>query len=839
MTLDDAILQQGVLHGKSVLHDLTISFDPSKKVNGRFTACSGGWDWAPYAREEDAQGKQMFTLGVVKPVSIIGIRQLYVSYVVPKIYYLGDHPTTPMTKAEADFRLEVAVHLNFVSPIESRTLPDLVLRTPFGNQTARIPPFNQRQRQTIVTISQIVPKEKVELWWPNGMGGHRLYDISVGMANTTAVEWIHKRVGFRVSALVTLNDTAINTTFLDKMAEGSGQHGMYFRVNGAVVMARGANFIPMDQLEGRQSDEAHRIIVQSAARANMNMIRIWGGGMVPPNAFYEACDEEGVLLYHDMMFVDEERHRPVQTQAEEDEVRHLVRSLSSHPSIVVWSGCNECDVIMGTPTEIYASFVMKTVASEDDSRSIWPSSPSKHGWKSGVSPLGSRPLGGNHNDLVTWDPKSFSTLLEIHGPYMRSFSRSYCGMNGNDANFPYMNTPPKLDKVDVGVQYPNQFISEFGSSVMSSFESMTGTLSPQFWSLHGGTGPDNCTHDHGNDNNCKGVNVLAERNYPCDTHILAYFGVKEDALNEVGKYAFQKQLYMCLIAQTLWMKGEIETRRSMNFYGMLIWQLNENFPTGGWGCIEYARETQDGSQILGGRWKPLMHLLESSLFRDQIVACGKGGHCYVRNDGMNTVDTTVTFEAWNMRHKIGLRNVNTFLYNSTVNAGEIKWFHLPVDFIGENQVVLIDMEAGTPGSTSRVSTESVFLETMPKNITGLGNSVSIKIMAVQGTDAGHALVSLETDRLALFVVLTTRAKGRFVENCFALRPLQKKVCINCWKIRVDSSACITHLIYLCNSSLQTGCRVPSLRRRRIRGSEPVKVEHPNRAFGPIRQCKRC
>ena len=60
-------------------------------------------------------------------------------------------------------------------------------------------------------------------------------------------------------------------------SEGSGQHGMYFRVNGAIVMARGANFIPMDQLEGRQSSEAHKIAVQSAAKANMNMIRVWGG----------------------------------------------------------------------------------------------------------------------------------------------------------------------------------------------------------------------------------------------------------------------------------------------------------------------------------------------------------------------------------------------------------------------------------------------------------------------------------------------------------------------------------------------------------------------------------
>jgi beta-mannosidase len=774
INVNSTILCHGLVQGTSFLHNLTISFVPAKNVDGRFTACSGGWDWAPYAREQDAQGTQMFTLGIVKPVSIISVRHFYVSYVVPKLYYLGGHPTTPMQQPMADFRLDVAVHINFVALGGSRSLPDLVLKTDFGNQTAKIPLVTHTHKSTVVTMSLTIPKEKIELWWPNGMGSHRLYDVYIGTTAANSTTWIHKRVGFRVSALVTTNDTAVvNESATAKLVQGSGQHGFYFRINGAVVLARGANFIPADQLEGRLSDQAHRIVVQSAARANMNMIRIWGGGMLPPQAFYDACDEEGILLYHDMMFVDEEGHRPVQTATVEQELRHVVRSLASHPSIIVWSGCNECDVVMGTSSEIYATFVMKTVAEEDDSRSIWPSSPSKHGWKSGVRRLDSRPIGQRYS-LTTWDPKSFPSAIETHGPYMRSFSRSYRGVNGNDAHFPYMNTPPDLETVDVGVSFPNQFSSEFGSSVMSSFESMAGTLSETHWSIHGGSAPDNCTKDHGSYNHCLGTNVMAERNYPCDTHIFAYFGIEEEALNEIGKYAFQKQLYMCLIAQTLWMKGEIESRRSKNMFGILIWQLNENFPTGGWGCIEYSKRTQDGSQILGGRWKPLMHLLESSLFRDQIVACGKTGNCYVRNDGMNTVNATISFEAWPMRMTDGLESVNVYLYNSTLEAGHIRWFQLPAEYISsDNQVTLITLKTDI---ISPVTSESVFLPTMPKNIAGLHNSVSVKILSIEGTaNKGSALVSLESDRLALYVVLTTRAGGRFSENCFALRPLQKKV----------------------------------------------------------------
>jgi hypothetical protein len=69
--------------------------------------------------------------------------------------------------------------------------------------------------------------------------------------------------------------------------------------------------------------------------------------------------------------------------------------------------------------------------------------------------------------------------------------------------------------------------------------------------------------------------------------------------------------------------------------------MNEIWPTGGWGLIEYDGTSQ------GGRWKPLMHLLQSSLFRDVFVACGKDGICYIRNDGLDPVTAHIVVEGWN------------------------------------------------------------------------------------------------------------------------------------------------------------------------------------------------
>lgn len=240
--------------------------------------------------------------------------------------------------------------------------------------------------------------------------------------------------------MITYNETAeASKNLTTNEEEGTGLHGLYFRINGALVMARGANVIPTDQLAGRfnivggqTEDAAFAIMVQSASHANMNMIRVWGGGKVLSRAFYDACDEYGILLYHDQMFVEEHNHGPSpQTKTTELEIQHMVRSLATHPSIVVWNGCNECQVIMGTKSEIYATFVLPVVAKEDDTRSIWPSSPSKFGWESGVDRTDCKP---NGRRMATRNPSDHGEEgpLESHGPYMRAFSKNFSSANNVD-----------------------------------------------------------------------------------------------------------------------------------------------------------------------------------------------------------------------------------------------------------------------------------------------------------------------------------------------------------------------------------------------------------------------
>jgi hypothetical protein len=106
-------------------------------------------------------------------------------------------------------------------------------------------------------------------------------------------------VGFRYVALVTGNDTDAAWVAANAGGDGNDNQGMLLRVNGAALMVRGANMIPLDELEGRYSAAATARLVRSAAEARMNVLRVWGGGVYQPPAFYDAADELGVLLFHE------------------------------------------------------------------------------------------------------------------------------------------------------------------------------------------------------------------------------------------------------------------------------------------------------------------------------------------------------------------------------------------------------------------------------------------------------------------------------------------------------------------------------------------------------------
>jgi len=749
-------------------NSLEVIFDQSIQVGGRFMASSGGWDWAPYTNTFQGDART-FTYGIWKHVYLVYTPSgsASITHVVPKVFYQGKYPTKALVDGEHEgFKVKLKVFLS----AKSATFGSLAVQNSWDH-AIYIAAMTVPEGNSSALIEMNASAKDIKLWWPIGMGDQPLYDLSVTFEpnNTpSASVTAHRKVGFRYFALVTGNDT--DPAYVTKAAseQGTDSHGMYFRINGAAFWSKGSNVIPMENLEGRMNGEAHRIMVRSAADGGMNTLRIWGGGIFMPDEFYDTCDELGLIVFHDMMYA-QLGHAPAKTVVQDTELRHQVRRLSSHPSIVIWDGCNECTVLMGTKTEIYATFVMTVVAEEDDSCSIWPSCPA-FGWSTGVHKLDCLP---NGEPLTT--PAKAKTI-ETHGYYQHG--TGFPAVNGDPKLFPfYANLPIKVDVEDTSLGHQNIFGSEFGSVVMSSFESMAPTLAPEHWGLHGGQKKDQCDSS-GWPNTCKGDNVMAQRNYPCDSLIDAYFGLHPEAyFNSTGPAIFQQQLYQCMLSQTLILKSDIETRRSYNQFGTLVWQLNEIWPTGGWGSVEYGSPVK--GQVLGGRWKPLHYLYRRSIFADVMATCGANGTCYVKNDG------AVPFEGLcnvsTLRFTDGQRQlVKSLAVKMAPGPGTKQIFQVKLDGHAGSFMLLSECLRSSPwkydlqtGAFGALHANSVsfneILMAAPFQLDLPAAKVSATVAAEPNAD-GSVDIELSTDKTAVYVTLTTLAHGRFSDNAFAMSP---------------------------------------------------------------------
>ena len=186
-------------------HLLSVTFDPSIGVDGRFTACSGGWDWAPYTRSYDSQGRRAYTFGIVKPMYLVAVGNVFIRHLVPKIYYRGPYPKQPMTRPEGDFELQLDIHLGVVSRDAMSAQDSIEMKILTMDKRLLLPvlvdAFPQSTRkEVIVSTTMVFHTDDVDLWWPNGMGGQPLYDIKVGFhhQNESEAEFspvMQKRIG--------------------------------------------------------------------------------------------------------------------------------------------------------------------------------------------------------------------------------------------------------------------------------------------------------------------------------------------------------------------------------------------------------------------------------------------------------------------------------------------------------------------------------------------------------------------------------------------------------------------------------------------------------------------
>ncbi|MEG1648676.1 MAG: glycoside hydrolase family 2 protein, partial [Rikenellaceae bacterium] len=251
-----------------------------------------GWDWGP----------RFVTAGIWKPVYVEQIA----GAAIDNVQYVQLSQSDSLAKFNARITIEVS------NLLAGR----VVLLSDDGNEYGSTADMEFKQGINVVTIPFVI--KNPELWWPNGMGKPKptLYGINAILLDSA------KLVCDRSSARLGVREVE-----LIREADSVGE-SFYFKVNGVPLFMKGANVIPQDVFLPRVTKERQQKLVDVAVESNMNMLRVWGGGIYETDDFYNYCDQQGIFVWQDFIFAcgfypwDEPFYNSVRTEARQN-IRRL------------------------------------------------------------------------------------------------------------------------------------------------------------------------------------------------------------------------------------------------------------------------------------------------------------------------------------------------------------------------------------------------------------------------------------------------------------------------------------------------------------------------------------
>ena len=307
--------------------------------------CMFGWDWGP--RLPDA--------GIWRDMTLLGIDTARIRDVL----VLQQHEENRVV-------LRVQTRLQQIS--SRKTALAVTVTGPDGRV------FTGAGEDCEIVIDQ------PQLWWPAGFGGQPLYRVEVLLLDSggRVLDRWDRRIGLR-------------TMTVSRRRDEWGESFCHC-VNGVDIFAMGADYIPEDNLLPRRSPERTRRLLEDARAANMNCVRVWGGGYYPDDWFYDICDELGLLVWQDFMFACAVYNL---SESFEENIRaefaDNIRRLRHHPSLALWCGNNEMEQFVAVGEwvrtkrqiadyiKMYEYLIPKVLKEEDPQAFYWPASPSSGG----------------------------------------------------------------------------------------------------------------------------------------------------------------------------------------------------------------------------------------------------------------------------------------------------------------------------------------------------------------------------------------------------------------------------------------------------------------------------
>ena len=206
---------------------------------------------------------------------------------------------------------------------------ELIIKPPSGKKIIYEQDFKAQIGRSSLKCKLKIPNPK--LWWPNGMGEQPLYQVTIRIiSDKKECDIREMNIGLR-------------TVKINRTTNSENNERFCIQVNGQDVFCKGGNWIPADAIIARVNKKKYETLISEAKNTNINMLRVWGGGIYESSDFYNACDKAGILVWQDFMFAcaeypddDEAFRNDVRNEAEK-----AVMMLRHHPCIVLWCGNNE------------------------------------------------------------------------------------------------------------------------------------------------------------------------------------------------------------------------------------------------------------------------------------------------------------------------------------------------------------------------------------------------------------------------------------------------------------------------------------------------------------------
>ncbi|MFN8207399.1 MAG: glycoside hydrolase family 2 protein [Bacteroidales bacterium] len=559
-----------------------------------------------------------------------------------------------------------------------------------------------RKGLNVVDLPVVV--KNPELWWTNGLGKQNITTLEGTLyIRNKPVDVLQVKTGLRSLRLVQTPD-----------GDGMGK-SFYFELNGVPVFMKGANYIPNDNFLPRVTPEKYRDVVKRAADANMNMLRVWGGGIYEEDIFYELCDAYGILVWQDFMFACSMYPGDSIFLANvEQEIKENVIRLRNHASIALWCGNNEIETawknwgwqrdyneaqkreIGGNYDLLFHKLIPGIVAQLDPDRPYWPSSPHQGTEQIAAGKQAAELHSGDVHNWAVWHGKQPFESYENYIP---------------------------------------RFMSEYG------FQSF-----PEFRTIKSFTAPEDREVE-------SPVLNWHQRSGPGNMLIRTYMDMYYRQPKDFTMFLYLNQIVQ---AEGVGLGMEAHRRSRPWCMGTLYWQHNDCWPAPSWSGTDYD-----------GRWKALHYFAKRAYanFMISATASGDSMKVYIVSDSLASDPASLNMRLLDFNGRELWKS--SLSINIKPNSSEVAFAQPRADFLkGTDPAKCFFAAELQAGERMLASCRYRFVPAKEIDL-----PVPVIKQEIKSRESGEFLITLQTDVPAFDVYLNSEScDGTFSDNYFTLLP---------------------------------------------------------------------